>query len=175
MSIHRRCGLDGGPYDVESVRSEPAREIPTEDLVAAVMDLDHARDLGFDINDPQVRRTVVEASKRKRAAREQREADEQAARLEAAKVAAASGEPVPAESVVYYMRVGNRVKIGYSTNLKQRLTAVVPEEVMATEPGGRLLEQVRHRQFAELWVAREWFRLEEPLIGHIARLAKAAA
>ena len=46
---------------------------------------------------------------------------------------------------------------------------------MATEPGGRLLEDVRHRQFSDLWVTREWFRLEEPLVGHIARLSRAAA
>lgn len=78
-------------------------------------------------------------------------------------------------SVVYYMRVGNRAKIGFTTNLTARLAAIVPEEVMATELGGRLLEETRHRQFADLWVAREWFRLEEPLISHIAGLGRAAA
>lgn len=78
-------------------------------------------------------------------------------------------------AVVYYMRVGNRVKIGFSTNLTERVSALAPEEVMATEPGDRSVEEARHRQFADLRVAREWFRLEEPLTSHVTALGWAAA
>jgi len=140
---------------------------PTQaELLAAAMDFVRAESLGFDINDPEVIRTVVAANKRRRAGAEDREA----AMIAAAKAANATGKlPVP-KSVVYYMRVGNRVKIGYSTNLEGRIAAVMPEEVLAVEPGGRMLEEVRHRQFADLHVTREWFRHESPLTEHIEKL-----
>jgi hypothetical protein len=70
-------------------------------------------------------------------------------------------------SVVYYMRIGNRVKIGYSANLKSRLDSINPEELMAIEPGGMGLERDRHDQFRELHTHGEWFRLEDPLVSHI--------
>ena len=38
-------------------------------------------------------------------------------------------------SIVYYMRIGDRVKIGTTTNLKRRRAEINPEELMATEPG----------------------------------------
>lgn len=140
---------------------------PTQaDLLAAAMDFVRAESLGFDINDPEVIRTVVAANKRRRAGAQ----SQQAARLAAAKNTAASGEPTEVESVVYYMRVGNRVKIGFTTNLAGRIAAVMPEEVLATEPGGRMLEGVRHRQFAGLRVTREWFRHDGSLTAHIEKL-----
>lgn len=77
----------------------------------------------------------------------------------------------PPKSWVYYMRIGNRVKIGYSTNLRSRLDDIHPEELMAVEPGGPKVERQRHDQFRALRVHGEWFRLEEPLAGHIAELA----
>lgn len=72
--------------------------------------------------------------------------------------------------VVYYMRIGNRVKIGTSTNLVERLKALNPEELMVTEPGGPDTERSRHRQFADLRTHGEWFKLEGPLLEHIERL-----
>lgn len=72
--------------------------------------------------------------------------------------------------VVYYMRLGNRVKIGWTTNLTVRRAAIQPEEVMVTEPGGQKLEYQRHQQFKHLRVSGEWFRLEGPLADHIDAL-----
>lgn len=69
--------------------------------------------------------------------------------------------------IVYYMRIGNRVKIGTTTNLKVRLEAINPEELLCTEPGGHPLEKQRHRQFAALRTHGEWFRLEGELQQHI--------
>ena len=77
--------------------------------------------------------------------------------------------------VVYYMRVGNRVKIGYTRNLLARIEALCPEEVLATEPGGRRIEAQRHRQFAGLRTEREWFRYEEPLTSWVAGLRQEPA
>jgi hypothetical protein len=76
--------------------------------------------------------------------------------------------------MVYYMRIGNRVKIGWSTNVEKRRAAINPEEVMAVERGGYALEQQRHDEFASLRTHGEWFRLEEPLTSHIEALRAAA-
>lgn len=75
--------------------------------------------------------------------------------------APASGE------VVYYLRFGDRIKIGYSSNLATRLTVIPHDEVLATEPGTRETEQQRHRQFSDLRLTGEWFSMGAELIGHI--------
>ncbi len=72
-----------------------------------------------------------------------------------------------AGNVVYYMRIGNRVKIGTSGNLVGRLEAINPEQLMAVERGDYRVEGERHRQFARLRVHGEWFRLEGELVDHI--------
>lgn len=75
---------------------------------------------------------------------------------------------VRAASVVYYMRVGNRCKIGMTRNLPRRLHALTPEELLGTEPGGRQVEARRHEQFAALRTNNEWFRFEGPLVEFVA-------
>jgi hypothetical protein len=79
-------------------------------------------------------------------------------------------EALKAQSVVYYVRIADVIKIGYTTNMKQRMTALrVPlSAVLATEPGGRVIEADRHKQFADLRVGTmENFRPELRLIQHI--------
>lgn len=74
--------------------------------------------------------------------------------------------------IVYYIRFGDRVKIGTTKDLAQRLKAIPHDEVMATEPGGPYVEQQRHKQFEHLQVRkgahREWFDLTPELAEHIA-------
>ena len=76
----------------------------------------------------------------------------------------------PKASLVYYLRFGDRVKIGYTTNLPARLRTLPHDEVLATEPGSIQDERARHAAFADLRVTGEWFRFEEPLVSHIAAL-----
>lgn len=76
-------------------------------------------------------------------------------------------------TVVYYMRIGNRCKIGYSANLAGRLDAINPEELLVTEPGGPAQEAARHSQFADLRTHGEWFRYEGALAEHVAQLQAA--
>lgn len=141
--------------------SEPARA----EIIKALFQMES---LDFDLHDPAIVQQAIGAGRRAHADSVHGDHLRSLARE---RIREQQVHP----SVVYYMRVGNRVKIGFTTNLTARLAAIVPEEVMATELGGRLLEETRHRQFADLWVAREWFRLEEPLISHIADLGRAAA
>lgn len=79
------------------------------------------------------------------------------------------------EETVYYLRVGKLIKIGYTTNLKNRLRSYPPDtKVLATEPGGANLENRRHGEFvAHLRHGKEWFAPAPELIEHINRLRKA--
>ena len=81
--------------------------------------------------------------------------------------------PRPRVDVVYYVRFADRVKIGTSSQPRTRLSALRFEELLAFERGGRTLEQRRHREYASLRGTGEWFRLQEPLVEHVARLSAA--
>jgi hypothetical protein len=85
------------------------------------------------------------------------------------------------EGLVYYLldatRLEQRVKIGYTTNLGERLTALASDTLMrqrpivlALEAGGTELEQRRHDQFRELWVMGEWFEYGPALAEHLRSL-----
>lgn len=75
--------------------------------------------------------------------------------------------------VVYYVRIGDHIKIGFTTNMKLRLSAlrIDPDAVLATEPGGRTLEAERHKQFAAERVSRrEDFNPSRRLLDHIGKV-----
>jgi hypothetical protein len=70
--------------------------------------------------------------------------------------------------VVYYIRYRDRIKIGTSGNPRLRLSALLHEEVLAFELGGRVLEQQRHAQFASHRISgSEWFHSHDALTEHI--------
>lgn len=87
---------------------------------------------------------------------------------------AARGVVAEAQPVVYYARFADRIKIGTSVSLRSRLAVVPHDELLATERGGRELEQLRHRQFAEWRIRGEWYESAAPLMAHIARLGETA-
>lgn len=70
--------------------------------------------------------------------------------------------------VVYYLRFGDRIKIGTSSNPRSRLSSIVHDELLGFELGGRQLEQRRHAQFASHRLhSSEWFAVHEALLRHI--------
>lgn len=75
--------------------------------------------------------------------------------------------------VVYYLRAGDRLKIGTSSKPRQRLAALRFDELLAFEPGDRTLEQARHREFAALRGTGEWFEFRDELAEHVERLSAA--
>ncbi|WP_127820500.1 GIY-YIG nuclease family protein [Microbacterium sp. CPCC 204701] len=80
--------------------------------------------------------------------------------------------PPPRVDVVYYVRFGERVKIGTSSNPRLRLAAIWHDELLAFERGGRALEQRRHAQFAgDRFSRTEWFRLSDGIARHIDAMA----
>lgn len=69
-------------------------------------------------------------------------------------------------SVVYAVRSGARVKVGFSTNLPQRLKdlnaqAAEPVELIAEYPGDLLAEALIQDEFAERFVHGEWMELDK--------------
>ncbi|HWR84662.1 MAG TPA: GIY-YIG nuclease family protein [Rhodoglobus sp.] len=77
----------------------------------------------------------------------------------------------PRVDVVYYLRHGDRIKIGTTANPRTRFAALTWEELLGFERGDRTVERRRHEQFAELrFPGSEWFRAEPPLIEHVERV-----
>jgi hypothetical protein len=79
------------------------------------------------------------------------------------------------DSVVYYLRFADRVKIGFSRNLGRRLLAIPHDELLAVEPGGPVVEDRRHQQFAKHRLVGEWFQLCDELRSHIDAVKAAEA
>lgn len=72
----------------------------------------------------------------------------------------------PHADVVYFILNGNRVKIGTTTNLRNRVRALslTPGHVIAVVPGGRSEEADLHTALSRLRVGRtEWFAFEQPI------------
>nr|WP_316304651.1 GIY-YIG nuclease family protein [Clavibacter michiganensis] len=70
----------------------------------------------------------------------------------------------PRVDVVYYIRFGDRLKIGTSANPRQRLGTLRHDELLAFERGGRAVERARHAEFARQRYDRtEWFELDAEL------------
>ena len=72
----------------------------------------------------------------------------------------------------YYIRFGDRIKIGTSASLKGRLSTLPYDEILALEPGTVELERRRHQEFTNHLVPgqREWFHDHVELREHIAQL-----
>lgn len=71
---------------------------------------------------------------------------------------------------VYYIQVGDRVKIGHSKDVQKRLASYPPNStVLAYHPGSRADERRMHQKFkAYLVEGREWFRDCGEIRDHIA-------
>lgn len=75
---------------------------------------------------------------------------------------------------VYYVRVGDRVKIGFSVDVKKRMRSYPPRsELLAVEPGDFDLERQRHRQFeGSRTDGREWFSPAQDILDHCEDLVR---
>lgn len=73
-------------------------------------------------------------------------------------------------AVVYYVRVGELVKIGTTEQLKVRMRSYPPgSKLLAKEQGGHELETTRHHQFRHLLAhGNEWFRADQELLDFAA-------
>lgn len=89
------------------------------------------------------------------------------------RVARTTGPPV-----VYYALMRSVIKIGTTTNLRQRMQTLKADDILATEPGGYEIEELRLKQFDHLRAPiarhRELFIPDEDLISHIEMLRRDA-
>jgi hypothetical protein len=81
----------------------------------------------------------------------------------------------PDGEVVYFIRAGDAIKIGYTTNLAARKRALetasaVPLELLASVPGDRSEEARLHREWWHLHIQGEWFRADEELLRYAREL-----
>lgn len=77
--------------------------------------------------------------------------------------------------IVYFIRAGGRIKIGYSSNLEQRLAQYPPDiEVLYLMTGGKDRERYEHKRFAAyLADGREWFQDRPEVTNLIAAMSVA--
>lgn len=76
------------------------------------------------------------------------------------------------QPVVYFVRNGTRIKIGFTVNLVSRLAGLGlrRENVALLLEGGRHVEGKLHQRFAETRVSNtEWFQTSSDLLDYIAR------
>jgi len=76
------------------------------------------------------------------------------------------------DPVVYFIRNGDRVKIGYTTHLAARLMALSlrRDSVVLILDGDRRLEAALHTRFASQRIPRtEWFKWDEEIEGFVAQ------
>ncbi|MFE6126748.1 GIY-YIG nuclease family protein [Streptomyces sp. NPDC056437] len=74
------------------------------------------------------------------------------------------------DPLVYFLRNGNRLKIGTTTELRRRIRtlALRPENVVLLLNGGKPLERQLHDRFADLRIgSTEWFAYDGPLIDFV--------
>ncbi|MFF4489436.1 hypothetical protein ACFY0F_23555 [Streptomyces sp. NPDC001544] len=83
------------------------------------------------------------------------------------------------DGVVYYVRRGNLIKIGTTRAFVTRMRSLMPDEILAIEPGSYSLENQRHQQFAEHRYGRdqrgaksEYFHPSDELLQHIKAVRK---
>jgi len=74
--------------------------------------------------------------------------------------------------VVYFVRNGNRVKIGYTQALRDRIgrLSLRPRDLVRVEHGGATHERSLHERFSAYRIGNtEWFELRGEVADHIAR------
>lgn len=121
---------------------------------------------------PMVHKALIEAGMRGMDI-----ADENVSHEVSAKVLAAHERTLSREDtdVIYYVQVGDLIKLGTTNNLTRRMRAYPPNAVvLATETGSYLRETQRVEQFAEYLAGRrEWFHPGPRLLAHIEELRAA--
>ena len=74
------------------------------------------------------------------------------------------------DSIVYYIRRGDLIKIGTTVDPVMRFGNLMPDKILAFEPGDADQETLRHRQFDHLRCYGEHFRRAPELLEHIRQI-----
>jgi hypothetical protein len=87
-------------------------------------------------------------------------------------VPAAAPVKPPGEEVIYYLQVGGHIKIGWTSQIEQRMRAYPPNTtLLAVHPGTRAEEKALHKRFAvHRSHGQEWYPLVPVVLDHIKRV-----
>lgn len=120
---------------------------------------------------------LMQAAVQLATAQAQRAVEKKAIEARQAERVASAAEAVPLPGtfgdapggVVYYVRRAQFVKIGTTTQLRGRMRSLMPDEVLAVEPGSYRLEGELHRRFRHIRVRPnlEFFKYTSELRSHI--------
>lgn len=82
--------------------------------------------------------------------------------------------PTDTEGQVYFLQSDNAVKIGWTSDLEQRMKSYSPgAKILAVMPGTRKDETRLHRKFAHLRTnRREWFAYSPQVMEEVQRIVK---
>lgn len=70
--------------------------------------------------------------------------------------------------VVYFVQFGERIKIGFTTDLRTRMGHLPHDRLIGTLPGTRHDERAMHRRFASHRITGEWFAAVPEITDYIA-------
>lgn len=118
-----------------------------------------ARYLDLDLDDPDVMRNVIESGVRHHGV---------SGAIDHVRRPRRAGLH---ESIVYYMALGDTIKIGTTRNIITRQVILGSPQLVAVERGDRSDEFTRHEAFAALRVRGEWFRYVDPLRSYVDAVA----
>lgn len=72
---------------------------------------------------------------------------------------------------VYFIRIGELLKIGWTTNINNRMHRLVPDAVLHVQPGTRQDEHQYHQQFKDhLAKGKEWFHMNNTTMQMVEEL-----
>lgn len=80
---------------------------------------------------------------------------------------------IKSDGVVYFMLIGEKVKIGFTTDLKQRATDLRADRVLAYFPGDMHAERTAHDAFDQWRAHGEYFHATPECLAAIYRLTQA--
>lgn len=81
----------------------------------------------------------------------------------------------PRPGFVYFIRFGNQIKVGFTTNVEQRMRDLPHEEILGVVPGTLEDEAAWHKMLAEYRTVGEWFRAEPEVLDALERVVSAQA
>lgn len=162
----------GDPFSPDTLREDESGISPDADLLLKAVDLEHpsAPAIIAALREVRLSGAEVDESAVRIAVSVGRQRWESGERMAAPSTGT---QPVTAESIVYYIRRGAFIKIGTTRHPRRRFTELMPDEILAFEPGTHRDERMRHRQFVHLRRSGEYFRPAPELLEHAARVRAA--
>ena len=161
----------GDPFVPEKLRADECGASPEANRLLRLVDLKHPSwpTIAFALQEMRACGIEMDEGAVQIAVKVGRQRWERAEKL----APPSTGQPAPGGSIVYYVRRGEVIKIGTTVHPQRRFTELMPDEILVVEPGGYREERQRHRQFAHLRGAGEYFRIAPELLDHVSRLLAA--